>query len=198
VSNELFAAFVVFAVATLITPGPNNVMLMTSGVNYGFQRTLPHVLGVDVGFGFMVAVVGVGLGAIFAAVPMLYTVLKFVAVAYLLYLAWKIANAGPVEEGGTGRPFSFLQAAAFQWVNPKGWIMAIGAVTTYAAIAAFPFNILLMVIVFVGFGLISSLTWLLFGTGLRRIVTEPKTVRIFNISMAVLLAASLVPVLFEG
>ncbi len=197
-SNELFAAFVVFAVATLITPGPNNVMLMTSGVNYGFRRTLPHVLGVDVGFGFMVAVVGVGLGAVFAAVPMLYTVLKFVAVAYLLYLAWKIANAGPVEEGGTGRPFSFLQAAAFQWVNPKGWIMAIGAVTTYAAIAAFPFNIILMVVVFVGFGLISSFTWLLFGTGLRRIVTEPKTVRIFNISMAILLAASLVPVLFEG
>jgi threonine/homoserine/homoserine lactone efflux protein len=125
-------------------------------------------------------------------------VLKFVAAAYLLYLAWKIANAGPVEEGGTGRPFSFLQAAAFQWVNPKGWIMAIGAVTTYAAIAAFPFNILLMVIVFVGFGLVSSFTWLLFGTGLRRIVTEPKTVRIFNISMAILLAASLVPVLFEG
>ena len=197
-SNELFAAFVVFAVATLITPGPNNVMLMTSGVNYGFRRTLPHVLGVDVGFGFMVAVVGVGLGAIFAAVPMLYTVLKFVAVAYLLYLAWKIATAGAVKEGGTGRPFSFLQAAAFQWVNPKGWIMAIGAVTTYAAIAAFPFNILLMVVVFVGFGLISSFTWLLFGTGLRRIVTEPKTVRIFNISMAILLAASLVPVLFEG
>ena len=197
-SNELFVAFVAFAVATLFTPGPNNVMLMTSGVNYGFRRTLPHVLGVDAGFGFMVAVVGVGLGAIFAAVPLLYTVLKFVAVAYLLYLAWKIATAGAVKEASGGRPFSFLQAAAFQWVNPKGWIMAIGAVTTYAAIAAFPFNVLLMVIVFVGFGLISSFTWLLFGTGLRRVVTEPKSVRIFNISMAVLLVASLVPVLFEG
>jgi threonine/homoserine/homoserine lactone efflux protein len=198
VSNELFAAFVVFAVATLITPGPNNIMLMTSGVNYGFRRTLPHVLGVDVGFGFMVLVVGIGLGAIFAAVPALYTVLKFVAVAYLLYLAWKIATAGAVKETGGGRPFSFLQAAAFQWVNPKGWIMAIGAVTTYAAIAAFPLNIVLMVVVFVGFGLVSSFTWLLFGTGLRRIVSEPKTVRIFNLAMAALLVASLIPVLFEG
>ena len=197
-SNGLFVAFVVFAVATLFTPGPNNVMLMTSGVNYGFRRTLPHVLGVDAGFGFLVLVVGIGLGAIFAAVPALYTVLKFVATAYLLYLAWKIANAGPVEEGGTGRPFSFLQAAAFQWVNPKGWIMAVGAVTTYAAIATFPVNIVLMVVVFVGFGLISSLTWLLFGTGLRAVVTDPNSVRIFNISMAVLLAASLIPVLFEG
>ena len=197
-SYELFVAFVVFAVVTLFTPGPNNVMLMASGLNFGFRRTLPHVAGVDLGFGFMVLVVGIGLGAIFTAVPMLYTVLKFVAAAYLLYLAWKIATAGTIHEDAGARPFTFLQAAAFQWVNPKGWIMAIGAVATYAAIAAFPFNTILMVVVFIVFGLASSLTWLLFGTGLRRIVTNPRSVRVFNFAMAGLLVVSLIPVFLEG
>ena len=196
-SSGLFAAFVVFAVATLFTPGPNNVMLMTSGVNFGFRRTLPHVLGVDFGFGFMVAVVGVGLGAIFTAVPILYSILKYAGAAYLLYLAWHIARSGAVRENAEAHPLTFLQAAAFQWINPKGWIMAIGAATTYAAIAAFPFNTALMVAVFVAFGLLSSLTWLLFGTGLRRIVTDPRMVRIFNVAMAGLLVLSLVPVFLE-
>ena len=194
----LFAAFVVFAIATLFTPGPNNIMLMSSGVNFGFRRTLPHVLGVDVGFSFMVLMVGLGLGAFFAAVPQVYAVLRYGAAAYLLYLAWRIANAGRVEEEEGGRPFSFLQAVAFQWINPKGWIMAVGAVTTYAAVAVYPFNILMVAAVFLAFGLVSSLTWLLFGTALRRLVTDPTRVRIFNVSMALLLALSLVPVFLEG
>ena len=197
-NGSLFAAFVVFAIATLFTPGPNNVMLMTSGVNFGFRRTLPHVLGVDLGFSFMVLMVGLGLGALFAAVPQVYAVLKYAAAAYLLYLAWRIANAGRIKEDGTGRPFTFIQAAAFQWINPKGWIMAVGAVTTYAAVAAYPFNMVLIVAVFLAFGLASSLTWLLFGTALRRIVTDPARVRVFNLAMAVLLALSLVPVFLES
>ncbi len=199
-SLDLFAAFIVFAVATLFTPGPNNVMLMTSGLNYGFARTLPHSFGVALGFGFMVFVVGLGLGAFFAAYPALYTVLKFAGATYLLYLAWLIAKAGPVEGGKDerGRPFTFLQAAAFQWVNVKGWVMAVGSVTTYAAIAGFPLNIILIATVFAGLGLVSSWTWLLFGTGLRRIVRDPSAVRVFNVTMALALAASLVPVFLEG
>lgn len=199
-SFDLLAAFIVFAVATLFTPGPNNVMLMTSGLNFGFARTLPHSFGVAMGFGFMVFVVGVGLGAFFAAYPALYTVLKFAGAAYLLYLAWLIANAGPVmnDEGPRGRPFSFLQAAAFQWINVKGWVMAIGAVTTYAAIARFPLNVVLIAAIFAGLGLLSSWTWLLFGTGLRRVVRDPSAVRVFNVTMALTLAASLIPVFLEG
>ena len=131
-SHQLLLAFVVFALATLFTPGPNNIMLMTSGLNFGFARTLPHCFGVSLGFGFMVLVVGFGLGALFAAYPVLYQVLKYVGAAYLLYLAWRIATATGVHGDSRARPFTFFQAAAFQWVNAKGWVMAVGAVTAYA------------------------------------------------------------------
>lgn len=198
-SLELLAAFVVFAVATLFTPGPNNVMLMASGLNYGFRRTLPHMAGVTLGFGFMVLAVGLGLGAVFAAYPMIYTIVKFVGAAYLLYLAWRIATAGTAKgEAGGGRPFTFFQAAAFQWVNAKGWVMAIGAVTAYAAVASYPANMAVLAIGFTLLGAASSTTWLLFGTALKRIVSEPRTLAIFNRVMALLLAASLIPVFLDG
>ncbi len=197
-SHELLAAFVVFAVATLFTPGPNNVMLMTSGLNFGFARTLPHAFGVSLGFGFLVLVVGLGLGAVFAAYPAIYAVLKFAGAAYLLYLAWRIAVSGPVAGGTRGRPLTFIEGAAFQWINPKGWVMAIGAVTAYATVASFPMNMVLLAAVFAFFGTLSSWTWLLFGTGMKALVTDPRKVRVFNIVMAVLLVGSLIPVFLEG
>jgi threonine/homoserine/homoserine lactone efflux protein len=198
VSRELVIAFVVFALASLFTPGPNNLMLMTSGVNYGFARTLPHALGVAFGFGFLVLMVGLGVGVLFSAFPVLYTVLKFAGAAYLIYLAWLIARAGPAKgSGGRDRPLTFLQAAAFQWVNAKALVMAVGAISTYAAIAAFPLNVAVMVAIFVALGLVSSTTWILFGTSLRAIVTDPKRVRTFNLVMAAALVASLVPVFWE-
>lgn len=197
-SGELFLALLVFVTVTLFTPGPNNVMLMTSGVNFGFARTQAHVWGVTLGFAFMVLVVGVGLGALFDAVPLLYTVLKYVSIAYLLYLAWMIANAGPVKEGEEkGKPLTFMQAAAFQWVNPKGWIMAIGAISTYAAILSFPFNVLLITGLFGAVGILSCLAWAAFGASMRRLLRTPRAVRIFNIAMALALIASIAPVLFE-
>lgn len=196
-SIELLGAFVVFAVATLFTPGPNNVMLMASGLNFGFERTLPHVLGVTLGFGFMVLVVGFGLGAVFATYPAIYTTVKFAGGAYLVYLAWRIATAGAAKGEGGGRPFTFVQAAAFQWVNAKGWVMAIG-VTAYAAVAPYPLNMLLLAGVFTLFGAASSTTWLLFGTALKRVVSDPRSVTIFNRAMAALLVLSLVPVFVEG
>src|SRR5262245_35169175 len=124
--SELLWALLVFVVVTLFTPGPNNAMLMASGLNFGFRRGLPHLWGVALGFAVMVLAVGLGLGALFAAYPAAYTVLKYVGAAYLLYLAWQIASASPHEEGGDprGRPITFLEAAAFQWLNPKGWVMA--------------------------------------------------------------------------
>jgi threonine/homoserine/homoserine lactone efflux protein len=198
--SELLWALLVFVVVTLFTPGPNNAMLMASGLNFGFRRGLPHLWGVALGFGVMVLAVGLGLGAVFQAYPAAYTVLKYAGAAYLLYLAWQIAAAGPIEEGGDarGRPITFLEAAAFQWLNPKGWVMAVGAVSAYAAVAAFPFNMLLMAALFGSLGIMSSATWLGFGTALQRLLTSPRAVRAVNIAMALLLVASLWPILADA
>jgi threonine/homoserine/homoserine lactone efflux protein len=198
VSYGLASAFALFALAALFTPGPNNVMLMTSGLNFGMARTVPIMLGVASGFGAMVAIVGLGFGAVFSAYPAIYTAIKYLGAAYLLYLAWSIARSGSVKEGVTrGRPFRFMEAVAFQWVNPKGWVMCVGAVTTYAAITAYPYNIIIMATFFGVFGLASSWLWTMFGTVLRPLVTNPRSVRIFNMSMALLLVLSLLPVFAE-
>jgi threonine/homoserine/homoserine lactone efflux protein len=196
VSSELLAAFVVFAVATLFTPGPNNVMLMASGLNFGLSRTVAHILGVGLGFALMFLLVGVGLGALFTAWPALYTLIKYAGAAYLLYFAWLIATAAPAAEGeeARGRPLTFLEAAAFQWVNPKGWVVAVGATASYAALAAFPANIAIMTAVFAALGLLSALTWAWFGSGLRTVLRRPGAVRAFNVAMALLLVASIYPV----
>jgi threonine/homoserine/homoserine lactone efflux protein len=199
-SSDLFWALLVFVVVTLWTPGPNNTMLLASGLNFGVRRGLPHLFGVALGFGVMVLAVGVGLGAVFQAYPAAYTVLKYVGAAYLIYLAWQIATSGPIDEsGGTrGRPITFLEGAAFQWLNPKGWVMAVGAVTTYAAVAAFPFNMLLMALLFGALGVLSSATWLGFGSILKSLLGSPRAVRAVNVIMALLLVASLWPVLVDA
>jgi threonine/homoserine/homoserine lactone efflux protein len=174
-------------------------MLMASGLNYGFRRTLPHVAGVTIGFSFLVAVIGLGLGAVFAAYPVLHTILKYAGAAYLVYLAIMIAMSGPADtdEDGEGRPMTFLGAAMFQWVNVKGWVIAVGAVTAYAAIAVYPLNVATLSVLLFLIGLGSSLTWVLLGTSLQSLVRSPRAVRIFNIVMAALLLASLYPVLKE-
>ena len=199
ISEQLAIAFIAFAAATLFTPGPNNIMLMASGLNYGFRRTLPHVAGVTIGFSFLVAVIGLGLGAVFAAYPVLHTILKYAGAAYLIYLAIVIALSGPADTDGSGerKPMTFLGAAMFQWVNVKGWVIAVGAITAYAAIAAYPLNIAALSILLFVIGLGSSLTWVLLGTSLQAVVKSPRAVRIFNVVMAVLLLASLYPVLKE-
>ena len=198
-STELLAGLAAFALVTLFTPGPNNLMLLASGLNFGFRRALPHLIGVPTGFAAMVLIVGLGLGAVFAAYPLAHTVIKYVGGAYLLYLAWKIANAGPVDatKGERSQPMTFLQAVAFQWVNPKAWVMAVGGVATYAAITGFPFNMMLIASVFGTFGLVSSSTWVMFGSGLRRVIRDARAVRVLNVVMALALAASLIPV-FTG
>jgi len=200
VASDLLWALLVFVVVTLFTPGPNNAMLMASGLNFGFRRGLPHLWGVALGFAVMVLAVGLGLGAMFAAYPAVYTVLKYAGAAYLLYLAWQIATAGPIEEGGEarGRPITFLEAAAFQWLNPKGWVMAVGAVSAYAGVAVFPVNVALMAFLFGSLGILSSATWLGFGTGLKQMLASPRAVRAVNIVMALLLVASLWPIVADA
>lgn len=197
---DLLAALVAFCVVTLITPGPNNVMLMASGLNFGFQRAQPHLWGVSLGFAVMVLAVGLGLGAIFETWPGLYALLKYAGAAYLLYLAWVIATSGPVDEGevARGAPITFLQAAAFQWVNPKGWVMAVGAISAYAAVAAFPFNVMLIAFLFGALGILSSVTWVVLGQTLRRLLRHQRAVRIFNVVMALALVASLWPIFADA
>jgi threonine/homoserine/homoserine lactone efflux protein len=198
-SLELLAAFLLFAVVMLFTPGPNNIMLMTSGLNFGFARTLPHMLGVSIGFGLMVFLLGIGLGAVFQIYPALYTVLKYAGAAYLLYLAWAIGTSGKVEAGRKkSRPMTFLEGVAFQWINAKGWIIALGAITTYAALARFPANVVLLSGAFALLGTASSATWAAFGSGLRRFLKDERHVRAFNITMALLLVVSLYPVFAEA
>src|SRR5471032_283629 len=115
-SLDLLLGFALFALVTSVTPGPNNAMLLASGVNFGFNRSIPHILGISCGFFVLVLAVGLGLGAVFEAYPVLYSVLRYIGGAYLLYLAWKIAGSGPVSESeqGPGHPFGFWNAAAFQ------------------------------------------------------------------------------------
>jgi threonine/homoserine/homoserine lactone efflux protein len=198
ISRELFFAFVLFAAVMFFTPGPNNIMVMSSGLTYGFRRTLPHILGVVVGFAFMVGAVGLGFGTVFLAVPVLQTILKYVGAAYLIYLAVVIAMAGPPKPGEASRgPMTFWGAAMFQWVNVKGWVAIIGTITAYAAIARFPLNIVLQVLIFLAMGTASITTWTLFGSALRPVLTSPRAVRLFNIAMALLLLASLYPVFIE-
>lgn len=189
-------AFAGFAFVSSITPGPNNAMLLASGVNYGFRRTVPHIAGISLGCVAMLVLVGLGLGKVFEAVPLIYGVLRYAGAAYLLWLAWSIARAGPMagREAG-GRPMTFWQAAAFQWVNPKAWIMVVGAVTTYAPRDAFAQNVAVLAVLLGLVNLPSICVWAGCGTALRPFLSHPGRVRVFNGAMALLLALSLLPVL---
>ncbi|NEW85783.1 MULTISPECIES: LysE family translocator [Rhodopseudomonas] len=196
-ATELLAAFIGFAFATLFTPGPNNIMLLSSGLTFGFRRTLPHVAGVTIGFAVMVAAMGFGFGAVFAAYPLLQIILKYAGAAYLIWLAGVIALARPADPDATveRRPMSFWGAAAFQWVNVKGWVIAIGTVTAYSAVAPYPWNVAVQATTLLAIGTASSAAWALFGTALQSLVKSPQAVRVFNLVMAALLVASLYPVL---
>ena len=198
-SHQLLFAFIVFAIVMFITPGPNNIMVLSSGLTYGFRRSVPHIAGITIGFAFMIAAVGLGFGTIFVAYPMLQTILKYAGAAYLVYLAIAIALSGPPKAGAAdGRgPMTFLGAAMFQWVNVKGWVMVIGTITAYSAIARFPWNIAIQTVLALALGVVSTSIWTLFGSALRPILTSERAVRIFNIVMAILLLASLIPVFME-
>ena len=196
ITYDLLAALALFAFVSSVTPGPNNLMLMASGANFGFRRTIPHMLGVALGFVFMVLLVGAGLVQVFDAFPVSYTVLKVGSVVYLLYLAWKIANSGPAKSGdATGRPMTFLQAAAFQWVNPKAWAMALTAISAYTPDHTL-LAILLVGLVFGAINLPSVGSWTLLGQQMARFLTNERRLTLFNWTMAALLVASLYPVIW--
>lgn len=191
----LFAALTLFAFVSSITPGPNNLMLLASGVNHGFRATLPHMVGITVGFFILLASVGLGLGLLFAQVPQLYEVLKWLGAAYLLYLAWGVATAGAPKDAEVGQPLGFWGAAGFQWVNPKAWVMAVGAFSSYVPAHSGSALVVAVAAWLTAIGIPASSLWALCGSRLRHWLRIPRYRRIFNGVMAGLLVASLVPML---
>jgi len=192
---EMFAALVVFVFATAFTPGPNNIMVTASGVNFGFVRTLPHMAGVTIGFLILIAACALGLGLVFTAVPSLQTVLKIVGAAYMLWLAWKVANAQPQsgEVDELARPMTFWQAAAFQWVNPKALVMGLTLNSIYVRPDHRVTDVLILLAVNSVFTIVTLVTWTGFGVALRGLLSNPRHARTFNIVMALALVASIVP-----
>jgi threonine/homoserine/homoserine lactone efflux protein len=196
-SWDQFLALSVFCLVSSITPGPNNFMLLASGVNFGFRRTLPHLAGVAIGFLWLILAVGFGLGALLTLYPPLHLALKIAGGAYLLYLAWKIASARSLSNGkaAAARPMTFFQAAAFQWVNPKAWVMAVTAMAVYADPAQPFLSVLMVGLVFALVNAPCIASWALFGVAMRTFLSDPVRLKWFNIAMGLALAATLWPLL---
>lgn len=191
---DTFLALAAFAFVSSITPGPNNLMLLASGANFGFVRTVPHMCGIAVGFASLLFGIGFGLGALLSTWPTLNLILKVAGGSYLLFLSWKIASnrsVGDVE--AVSKPLTLLQAAAFQWVNPKAWMMALTAMVLYADPTTPLLSVLLVGTVFVTINFPSVSVWAGFGTVLRRVLSNPTRLKWFNITMGILLAATLIP-----
>ena len=198
-SHATLLAFALFAFAASITPGPNNLMLLASGANFGFRATVPHLLGVASGFLVLVASVGLGLAAVFVRWPWVYAGMRWVGAAYMLFLAWRIATAPrPQASGSRGsasRPMSFLGAVAFQWVNPKAWLMAVSAFSTYIPATSGALVLLGAIAMFGAINLPSITAWAWGGSRLQRFVQVRRHAVVFNVLIAGLLLASLLPML---
>ena len=194
--EKLILPLLLFSISMTITPGPNNVMVTASGVNFGYRKTLPHILGITFGFPFMVVLIGLGLGSLFKSFPFVHHILKYIGAAYLLFLAYKIATFSSYDKkGNRSKPFTFWQAVIFQWVNPKAWVMAVGAIAAFTSVGRDVFlEVLLIAFVFciVCFPCVSL--WAFLGTNIKRLLTTDYYRKVFNITMASLLIISLLPV----
>jgi len=197
VTFDLLLALIAFAFVSSISPGPNNLMLMSSGAVFGFKRTIPHMLGVGLGFTFMIILVGIGLMKLFNNYPIMYQILKYLSISYLLYLAYKIATASKPDNNNKDKtkPISFIQAAAFQWVNPKAWTMALTAISVYSPSQQME-SIIIVALVFGLVNLPSVSLWTVLGQQLSKILSSNSRLRAFNFTMAGLLLMSLYPVIY--
>lgn len=205
-TTELLASLTLFAFVSSITPGPNNAMLFASGVNHGIRRTIPHLLGVTLGFTFMQLAVGLGVGMLFEAVPGLYSTLRALGVAYMFYLAWRIGSstppvsseaAGVSQAKAAARPMTFLEASAFQWVNPKAVMMCVTAASAYAPPDAPIMGAFIVTGVFFVAGMPCVALWVLLGRVMRGLLQDRRRLMAFNWAMAALLAASVIPMARE-
>ena len=196
--DSLLLSLVGFSVAMYITPGPNNVMIAASSANHGIRATLPHMLGIAFGFATMLVIVCGGLGATLLSLPWLLATFRWVGAAWLIVLAWQIASAPPPGEGVRGRVLGFFGAAAFQWINPKAWLIAFAAAGEYLSLQqSLPIQLGRIFLVFLAVGMPCLMVWAFIGSGARRLLRSPGRVRVFNIAMGMLLIASVLPVLFE-
>ncbi|MDN3650715.1 LysE family translocator [Reinekea marina] len=188
-------SLLIFAMVSTVTPGPNNIMIMASGLNYGIRRSLPHWFGIFLGFPLMALGVGLGLGQAFELWPWLHSVIKVLGISYLLYLAYKIAITNTqAEDSASSNPLTFMQAVLFQWVNPKAWVMCIGAIATFTTFdISMMQQALLIAFAFVLVGAPCTGIWLFAGHYLQRFLNQPNYQRMFNYAMATLLVASLLP-----
>lgn len=187
-----------FVVVSTVTPGPNNLMVLVSGANFGLRPTLPHIFGIAIGFPTMIITVGIGLGALFEAYPAIHDVVKYVGFAYLLYLAWRIAGAGKPElDGAHARPLTLFEAALFQWVNPKAWALVLGGMALFTTPHGDRLVETLTIAVFFGLACVpNGIVWCLFGRAIAQLLEDDVWRRRFNITMALLLVVSAVPTLF--
>lgn len=193
---EFLGPLILFAAVMALTPGPNVIMVTASAANFGYRRTLPQMLGITLGFGILVMAVGLGLAGLFQAEPRLHTVLRYAGGAYLLYLAWCIARAdASASASKRAEPIGFFKAALLQWINPKGWVFALGALTAYTTVGG---DVLRETSIIAAVNaiacLISVLIWAGFGAAIGRWLGNPRARIAFNWSMAGLLVISLIPV----
>lgn len=197
---DVLLALTLFTFVTAFTPGPNNIMVTASGVNFGFARTIPHMAGITIGFMVMVAACAAGLGAVFTAVPSLQLALKIVGSLYMLWLAWKVANARPAsdEPDDLAKPLTFFQGAAFQWVNPKAVVISLTAISIYVRPDHRITDIVILLAMFGLFTALTVVTWTGFGVALRSVLRDPRRARIFNVIMALLLVASIAPMVWPA
>jgi threonine/homoserine/homoserine lactone efflux protein len=191
---EIILPIALFGLVSAATPGPNTIMLTASGSAFGFQRTLPHILGITLGFPLMVFAIGLGVGEIFTRYPQVHLALKYVGAAYLLYLAWRIAQSGRPNAGeAKARPLNFIEAAGFQWVNPKAWMIAVSAIPAFTTIGGHYYaELLLIAVIFTAVTLPSCAVWCLFGVGIRTLIRTEETARLVNLALAAVLAGSVV------
>lgn len=196
---EFLLAVAAFTFAASVTPGPNNLMVMASGANFGIRRTLPHFAGVIIGFQVMIWLVGAGISQLFIAYPASFVIMKIVSAIFLLYIAWKIANAAPLSSDAGeiqgSKPLTFFQAAAFQWVNPKAWAISIATLGAYSIAGETLLSIVIIAVAFLITGIPSVMIWLFLGTQLRRLLSKPWRLRAFNWTCAAILVLSLAPIL---
>jgi len=189
-----------FGLASTMTPGPNNIMLLSSGLTFGYKRTIPHALGVNFGFPAMVICVGLGIGKLFEVFPFVYAGLKFFGIGYLLWMAWHIANTkGSLDTNNTkDKPFTFLQAALFQWINPKAWVMAITSTAAFITDHQMAYiQVMIISCIYFFCAILSTNSWALGGVMLRRFIQEERFVQMFNIIMAALIVGSIIPFIFD-
>ncbi|MBP7847273.1 MAG: LysE family translocator [Burkholderiales bacterium] len=195
-----YIPLLLFCFSTSITPGPNNIMIMMSGAKFGLLKSFPHYLGICIGFNIMVFLVGLGLGEVFNSLPMLHVIIKYLGTLYMLYLAFSLirSNSGISGTNERSKPLTFIQAVLFQWINPKAWIMAIGVIATYSLLNVNPvYQSFIISLIFFLVGLPCIGAWFVFGVGISKYLSSHVHMKIFNVTMGVLLIFSIILMFLE-